>query len=97
MQAIFIECSYPSDHPAHRLFGHLNTTYLFEELALLAGLTDPEHPKSALAGLKVIVMHIKDAMLKDKDVFRKIEEELQSGNELGIEFLLARQGDRILL
>lgn len=97
LAAIFIECSYPSSHPANQLYGHLNTTYLLEELFHLASLADPENPKSALSGLKVIVTHIKESLLKDENTFDEIKEELQKNNDLGVEFILAEQGNRILL
>ncbi|KAL8278499.1 hypothetical protein RQP46_009189 [Phenoliferia psychrophenolica] len=73
LTAIFLECSYPTSQPSEKLWGHLSPPYMFEELKVLAelvvearvaaGSTPAEARILPLAGVNVIIIHIKDDIL----------------------------------
>jgi cAMP phosphodiesterase len=90
LSAIFIEASYPNQQPNKLLFGHLNPHWLLKELNQLAILVDPQHPQSALVGLKVVVTHIKHG-LSNKNMAGEILTQLKQKNTLGIQFILPHQ------
>jgi 3',5'-cyclic-nucleotide phosphodiesterase len=94
LKGLFIECSY-LDKKAGELFGHLDAKYLLQELSNFAYIVDPEKPKTALQELKVIVTHIKDSLLRNGQDKAMIHKKLQEGNDLGVEFIFPKQGERI--
>ncbi len=93
LAAIVMEASYPNAQPDGMLFGHLTPKWLLAELTRLATIVDPKHPKKALKGLSIVVMHIKPAATKSKTAREQILEELTEDNELGVTFVLPRAGD----
>jgi len=96
LKGIFLECSY-SDRPDHLLFGHLDAKNMIEELLHFATLVDPIHPEEALKGLKVLVTHMKDPLLKKGSYIEDIASELKKLNNLGVIFIFPSQGEKILL
>lgn len=96
LKGIFLECSYV-DRKKEQLFGHLDAKYLMEELTHLASFVNASNPKQALKGLKVLVVHIKDPMIKGKSALAETARELEKLNDLGVEFLFPIQGQRIEL
>ena len=89
LKAILIESSYASDRPDKLLFGHLTPKWLLaslHELELQAG-------KGTLRDLPVIITHIKYALTNDQPQ-KKILDELEAGNDLGLRFVIPRQGSR---
>ncbi|GAA5973904.1 hypothetical protein JCM11641_001210 [Rhodosporidiobolus odoratus] len=68
---IFLECNYPSSHPADRLFGHFSPPFILEEMKVLADLVREEKEKVGLTvkdedgrgplnDVIVVIQHIKD-------------------------------------
>lgn len=96
LHAIFIEVSYPNSQPDNMLFGHLTPKWLLTELRKLAALVNPEQPNTALKGVKIIVTHIKQG-IGDKQITSQIMEQLNSQNDLGVEFILPKQNELLVL
>ncbi len=96
LHGIFLEVSFPNDHPDHLLFGHLTPKWMVEELRTLAKLVNPEQPKTALQGLKVVVTHIKPTLNRDDAPEHTIMNELSELNDLGVEFILPESGQRLV-
>ena len=95
LKGIFLEVSYPDDRADNLLFGHLTPKWMLKELSVLAGLVDPQHPETALNGLKVIVTHIKPTFLREMPVEDKIRKQLEELNTLGVTFIIPEQGERL--
>jgi 3',5'-cyclic-nucleotide phosphodiesterase len=95
LKGIFIEASFPSSHPDHLLFGHLTPKWLMKELRKLATLVNPNNPKHALKGLKVVVTHIKPSLNIEGENERIIMNELALLNDLNVEFILPQQGKEL--
>lgn len=89
LKAIVIEVSFPSDRPDALLFGHLTPAWLLRELRVLEQLAG----KGTLAGMPVVVSHIKFA-LETEQPQRRILSELNAANDVGVRFILPEQGDR---
>lgn len=89
LKTLMIEVSFPSTQPETSLFGHLTPKLLFEELQVLAKYTG----KEKLKGLNIIVTHIKPKG-NTKEI---IQQELDNLNDLGLNFIFPRQGERILI
>lgn len=94
---LFLEVSYPDPHEDKKLYGHLTPRWMLKELRRLAGLVDPAEPSKALKDLKVIVTHIKPAVTSGRSAREEISEQLKRLNDLGVEFVFPKQGDRIEL
>ena len=89
LKAIVIELSYTSDRPDNLLFGHLTPRWVLEllrELDRLAG-------GGALKDLPVVVSHIKYSLTKEQPQKRMLQE-LEAGNDLGVRFVIPEQGSR---
>ncbi|MFT4247306.1 MAG: 3',5'-cyclic-nucleotide phosphodiesterase [Pseudomonas sp.] len=93
LRALVIEVSYPDDVPDSRLYGHLTPRWLLRELRALATQAGGG---DALRGLPVVVTHIKPSLQAGRDPRALIEAQLRAGNDLGIAFVLPRQGDRLV-
>lgn len=89
LKAILIEVSYTSDRPDAQLFGHLTPKWLMASLHDL----DRAAGGGALAGLPVIVTHIKYSLTREQPQ-KKIQDELSAANDLGVRFILPSQGSR---
>ena len=89
LKAILIESSYTSDRPDNLLFGHLTPKWIMQSLHALA----EKAGRDALKDLPVIVTHIKYALTREQPQ-KKMMDELQAQNELGVRFLLPEQGTR---
>ena len=96
LAAIFIEASYPSARDDKALFGHLTPKHVVAELHALAHDVDPAHEATALAGLNVVVTHVKPALTgaAPRDI---VAAELQRMNDLGVRFVVPAQGDVLSL
>ena len=90
LKAILIETSYNNARPDNLLFGHLTPNWLLRSLREL----DQAAGGNALKNLPVLISHIKYSFQKGDQPQKQILEELQSGNDLGVQFLIPRQGDR---
>jgi 3',5'-cyclic-nucleotide phosphodiesterase len=89
LKAILIESSYTSDRPDNQLFGHLTPKWVLNSLHELDDLAGGK----ALKDLPVVVTHIK-YVLTGEQPQKKMLEELTAGNDLGVRFIIPRQGDR---
>jgi 3',5'-cyclic-nucleotide phosphodiesterase len=89
LKAIVIEVSYASDRPDNLLFGHLTPKYLLTSLREL----DQQAGGNALKDLPVVISHIKYSLTNEQPQ-KKILEELQANNDLGVRFVIPQQGDR---
>jgi 3',5'-cyclic-nucleotide phosphodiesterase len=87
LKAIILETSYTSDRPDHLLFGHMTPKWVHKTLRLL----DQEAGGDALKGLPVVVSHIKYS-LTDEQPQVAIRQELDAGNDLGVQFVIPEQG-----
>ncbi|HEY5259202.1 MAG TPA: 3',5'-cyclic-nucleotide phosphodiesterase [Rhabdochlamydiaceae bacterium] len=96
LRALFVECSYPEKHSTQAVEGHLDPSYLMRELHALADLVNPAHPKKALKHLNVVVTHIKDPFVKGYGTFHEVKKELEKANDLGVRWVFARQGDKLV-
>ena len=89
LKAILIESSYTSDRPDSQLFGHLTPKWLMKSLHELDSLAGGK----ALKDLPVVITHIKYALTREQPQAR-MEQELAAANDLGVRFVIPRQGSR---
>jgi 3',5'-cyclic-nucleotide phosphodiesterase len=87
LKAIILETSYTSDRPDHLLFGHLTPKWVHKTLHVL----DQEAGGNALKGLPVVVSHIKYSLTNEQPQ-EAIRKELETGNDLGVQFVIPEQG-----
>ncbi|MET0742369.1 MAG: 3',5'-cyclic-nucleotide phosphodiesterase [Microvirga sp.] len=87
LKAVIMEVSYTNDRPDAQLFGHLTPDWL---LRTLRGL-DQAAGAGALKGLPVVVSHIKYSLDREQPQ-AVIRRELESGNDLGLAFVIPEQG-----
>lgn len=95
---LVIEASYPDPRPGGQLFGHLTPSHLLSELGRLAAHVRPERPRGALAGLRVVVTHVKPSLAEGAEPRKVIERQLHDAEQaaaLGVKFELPQDGDRI--
>jgi len=97
MHGIFIETSYPDERPDDQLFSHLTPAWLMTAFRKLAVLVDPQNPSRSLSGLRVIIMHIKPDLSPGTPPRDVIEKQLNAHNDLGLDFIFARQGRKYAL
>jgi 3',5'-cyclic-nucleotide phosphodiesterase len=97
LAAIFIESSCIDSNEECALYGHLTPQFLMQEMHHLASLVDPGKASTSLSGLKVVVTHIKETLLRGPSAKEIIEQELTRQNDLGISFLFPSQGQKLLL
>lgn len=95
LKGIFLEASFPSERADHLLFGHLTPKWMMIELNKLANIVDPKNSETALKSLKVIVTHIKPNLSQRHKNEAIIMAELAEFNDLGIEFILPKQGQKL--
>lgn len=89
LKGIFIEVSFPNEQPDNSLFGHLTPNHLMKELSELEKFTG----KGSLKNFKIIITHLKPPSQK----IVKIIDQLQKGNDLGVELIFPEQGKRFEL
>lgn len=92
LRGIFLECSFPDGRPDELLFGHLTPKWLLHELGQLGRKVGGKKP---LAGMPVVVFHIKPSFEKGPTPRQLIGEQLSKNNALGVRFLFPEQGDRL--
>ncbi|MDU0353503.1 3',5'-cyclic-nucleotide phosphodiesterase [Paraglaciecola aquimarina] len=96
LRAMVIEVSFDNQRPNNLLFGHLTPKWLMTELnqfnSLLATTTDKDTP---LQGAQIVISHIKYSLAKGPDPRIVIKQQLEQANNLGIKFILAKQGQRL--
>jgi len=90
LKGIFIETSFPDEQPDKLLFGHLTPRLLMNEMNVLNELCGR---KSAVAGLPVVITHIKPVG-KNAEI---IKQQLQKNNPLNLKLIFPVQGKRFVL
>jgi 3',5'-cyclic-nucleotide phosphodiesterase len=94
LRGLIIETSFENARPHNLLFGHLTPELLIQELHNFANKIGGDAP---LKNLKVIISHVKYSLKQQQDPRILIKQQLDKGNNLGVEFIMATQGQRILL
>ncbi len=94
LRAMVLEVSFDNDRPDNLLFGHLTPKWLLQELAVFHGMLDD---KSQLEQSKIIISHIKYSLKAEEDPRAKVLQQLQQGNHLNLQIILAKQGQRLAL
>ncbi|MEG3767969.1 3',5'-cyclic-nucleotide phosphodiesterase [Alteromonas sp. 14N.309.X.WAT.G.H12] len=92
LTGIIIESSYTNARPDKLLFGHLTPRLVKQSLRQFIQISEDAQ---ALQGVKVVISHIKYSLESGQSNKKVIEEELNSNNTLGAEFILPSQGDYI--
>jgi len=92
LRGIFLECSYPNEHPKTVNYGHLTPDLMLEELGHLSTLAG-----TSLKGLSVIVTHRKDTLRQGEDQKETILHQLKEKDPFGVRWIAPIQGERILL
>lgn len=94
LAGMIIEVSFPDSRPDKLLFGHLTPKWLTKELTHFSSLLDK--PVS-LSKTKIIISHVKNSVLENVDARQIIQKELKQHNKLDLHFIMAKQGQKILL
>jgi len=94
LRGLAIEVSFDNQQPDSLLFGHLTPKWLISELTYFHSLVEN---KQQVQDMKVIISHIKYSLKSGLDPRHKIQQELQQENMLGFKFMLAKQGQRLIL
>jgi 3',5'-cyclic-nucleotide phosphodiesterase len=92
LKGIVIEVSFDNDRPDNLLFGHLTPKWLISELSQFHALIDD---KTKLQDMQVIISHIKYSLKNTVDPKVIIKQQLEEANQLGFNFIIAKQGQRI--
>jgi 3',5'-cyclic-nucleotide phosphodiesterase len=94
LRGLVIEISFDNRQPDNLLFGHLTPKWLISELNCFYSLVDN---KQQFQDIQVIISHIKYSLKSGLDPRLKIQQELKQGNTHGFKFILAKQGQRLIL
>ncbi|WP_342629126.1 3',5'-cyclic-nucleotide phosphodiesterase [Nguyenibacter vanlangensis] len=89
LKGIIIECSWDNARPDHLLFGHLTPRWL---AATLSDLRSQSGGGTVLAGLPVLVSHVKYTLTGAPPAQVTIENELKAADRTGVHFIIAEQG-----
>ncbi len=95
LRGLLLECSWPDPRDPAQLYGHLTPSWFLAELGRLAALVDPAAPATALAGLRVVVTHVKPSLAPGEPADVVVRRQLDDGNQLGLDLVVARQGARL--
>jgi 3',5'-cyclic-nucleotide phosphodiesterase len=93
LRAIFIESSYADETPEDQLFSHLTPKWIMRALRQLAGMVETRKPEVALAGLGVVVTHVKPHLDAGEETLDTVRRQLEKQNDLGLRFVFAEQGE----
>ena len=86
LRAIIVETSYPDPRPDDQLFGHLTPRWLHLELAKLAAAA------GSIAGVPIVIGHIKPDLSDDDRSARRIMTQLAAPGGPDARYIRARQG-----
>ena len=89
LKAVIIEVSYGNTQPDKQLFGHLTPAWLQKSLAGL----ETAAGAGSLKDLPVVISHIKYSLKKGEPPQERILAELESGNTLGVRYIIPEQGE----
>jgi 3',5'-cyclic-nucleotide phosphodiesterase len=93
LRAVFIESSYRDETPDDQLFSHLTPAWVMHAFRQLAALIDPRRPDTALAGLTVVITHIKPHLDAGEETRHVVRRQLAEKNDLGLRLIFAEQGE----
>ncbi|MFQ3219436.1 MAG: 3',5'-cyclic-nucleotide phosphodiesterase [Paraglaciecola sp.] len=93
LRGMIIETSFDNARPHNLLFGHLTPELLMQELHSFAAKIGGEAP---LKDLKIVISHIKYTLARGVDPKSKIKQQLDEANDLGLEIIIPRQGQKLL-
>lgn len=94
LRGVVIEVSFANDQPDNLLFGHLTPKWLLSEMHYFYSLVAD---KQQIKDMKVIISHIKYSLKSGTNPRLKIQQELNQGNTHGLKFILAKQGQLLIL
>ncbi len=94
LRGVVIEVSYANQQPDNLLFGHLTPKWLMSELTRFHALLDN---KKAFKDMQIVISHMKYSLKNTVDPKVKIKQQLEQLNKLGLNFIIAKQGQRIVL
>lgn len=94
LRGLVIEVSFDNQRPDNLLFGHLTPKWLMSELTYFHSIVDD---KKQLKEMQVIISHIKYSLKNTVDPKVKIKQQLEQANQLGFNFVIAEQGQPIVL
>ncbi|WP_395397784.1 3',5'-cyclic-nucleotide phosphodiesterase [Novosphingobium sp. BL-8A] len=89
LRAIIIETSYPDPRKDAELFGHLTPSWLKRELARLGDLVGEP---AKMAGLPVVIGHIKPSVDGGPQNVEAIKRQLSEGDGPPVRYIIAEQG-----
>jgi 3',5'-cyclic-nucleotide phosphodiesterase len=94
LRGLVIEVSFDDQRSDNLLFGHLTPKWLMSELTHFHSLVDD---KKQLKDMQVIISHIKYSLKNTVNNKVKIKQQLHEANQLGFNFVISKQGQRIVL
>ncbi|MEP1445353.1 MAG: 3',5'-cyclic-nucleotide phosphodiesterase [Paraglaciecola sp.] len=94
LRGVVIEVSFANSQPDNLLFGHLTPKWLLSEMHYFYSLVAD---KQQMKDMKVIISHIKYSLKSGINPRLKIQQELNQGNTHGLKFILAKQGQLLIL
>lgn len=94
LRGIVIEVSFDNSRPDHILFGHLTPKWLIQELSKFRSLVKN---KAQFETMQIIISHIKYSLKSGANPRDVIKQQLHEANDLGFNFILAKQGQVITL
>ena len=84
LKAMFIEVSFPNEHPDNSLFGHLTPRWLMKEMEVL----NKQAGEGALHGFPVVITHCKSFGKEELKLRAQIKQE----NKLNLKLIFPEQG-----
>jgi 3',5'-cyclic-nucleotide phosphodiesterase len=91
LRAVYIESSYSDEMPDDQLHSHLTPKWIMHAFRQLAGMVDPRRPETALAGLTVVVSHIKPHLGAGEETRDVVERQLREQNDFRLRLVFAEQ------
>lgn len=97
LHGLFIESSYADGRPDDQLYSHLTPRWVMQGLRELAALVDNSAPRQALAGLNIVITHVKPNFAAGPSQAERVRAELTAQNDLGVTLRFAEQAVRFEL
>lgn len=94
LRGMVIEVSFDNKRPDNLLFGHLTPKYLMQELTKFHLLAKN---KTQFEDMKIVISHIKYSLKSGENPRKVVAKQLQEANTLGFHFILAQQGQVLML
>jgi 3',5'-cyclic-nucleotide phosphodiesterase len=91
LRAVYIESSYSDETPDDELFSHLTPKWIMHAFRQLAEMVDPQSPETAIAGLTVVISHIKPHLGTGEETRDIVERQLRQRNDLQLRLVFAEQ------